>query len=95
MVGDDTAEQVLAVAREALANTARHAGASRVELTVTVARGLLTLVVVDDGAGPGTATGGRGVANMRQRAEALGGDVTVGSRPVGGTEVRWSVPLGD
>ena len=95
LVGDNTAEQVLAVAREALANTARHAGASRVELTVTAARGLLTLVVLDDGAGPGAATGGRGVGNMRQRAEALGGKFTIGSRAVGGTELRWSVPLGD
>jgi signal transduction histidine kinase len=37
--------------------------------------------------------GGRGLANMRSRAEKLGGVCTVGSGPHGGTVVEWHVPL--
>jgi len=93
LVPDDIAAHLLAVAREALANTARHAAAKRVDVVVTVAAGRLGLVVSDDGVGPGAAVGGRGVANLTSRAELLGGHATVTVRPAGGTEVRWAVPL--
>ena len=60
----------------------------------TVANDLL-LRVSDDGGGvqgDGKA-GGRGLANMRFRAEKLGGVFSVGPGPHGGTVVEWHVPL--
>jgi len=94
--------EFLAVVREALSNTTRHAGASRVSVEVEVdddliAGSTLTLTVTDDGCGPGEAgtraTGG--VANALARATALGGWADVGPAVGGGTRLRWHVPLDD
>jgi len=38
--------------------------------------------------------GGLGLANMRERAQGLGGMLSVSSAPGGGTKVRAAVPLG-
>jgi signal transduction histidine kinase len=94
-VDDRVAEHLLAVVREVLANVARHAHAASVEVRVTAAAGQLTLAVEDDGTGPGDRTaGGRGVANMRSRADELGGDLRLGPGEDGtGTRVEWAVPM--
>ena len=91
------AEQLLPTLREALSNVARHAGARRCEVTVTVSGGSAELRVVDDGGGPGPAsrTGGRGLPNMRARADALGGHCELIAGPVSGAQLHWSVPLED
>jgi two-component system, NarL family, sensor kinase len=86
------------VAAEALANAARHSGASSVELDVAVPDGALTLRVRDDGRGvdEGSAAarkrgGGLGLGSMRQRAEEIGGtwDLTSSAE---GTTVRAVLP---
>jgi len=95
---------LLAVLREALSNIARHASATAV--TVTVGSGSETgpgseivLCVADDGRGmPAdrprpTAAGGHGLVNILARADAVGGALTVGRTPGGGTTLRWSAPL--
>ena len=92
VVGEETAEHLLAVLREALSNAARHAHASHVEVDLTADTGSATLTVADDGVG--ISAGGRrsGLANMRERAEQLGGTFTVRSRDGGGTVLVWTVP---
>lgn len=72
---------------------ARHAraGATRVSLQVTDHD--LVLCVSDDGAGMRGATRRSGLANLRQRAEVLGGSFTIGQPPGGGTRLEWRVPL--
>jgi signal transduction histidine kinase len=94
-VRDDVAGHALAVLREALSNVARHAAARRVEIEVALENGELHVVVSDDGAGfdvesVGT---GKGLTNIGERAEALGGSSLVRRRTQGGTEVRWRVPI--
>jgi signal transduction histidine kinase len=94
-VPDDVGEHLLATLREALANVARHAGATRVDVEVRVTDHL-TLEVVDDGRGgvTGSTATGHGLRNMGRRAEALGGSLSVGPSSAGrGTCLRWSVPL--
>jgi signal transduction histidine kinase len=94
VVDDDVALELVATLREALANIARHADATEARVVVTVNNDLL-LRVSDDGSGvqgEGKA-GGRGLANMRFRAEKLGGVFSVGPGPHGGTVVEWHVPL--
>jgi two-component system, NarL family, sensor histidine kinase DevS len=86
------AEDLLAVLREALSNTARHAGAGGVEVRIT-ADTALTLHVRDDGHGIGTPARASGLANMRHRAEAHGGAFEAADAPGGGALVHWSVPL--
>lgn len=92
---DEAADALVAALREALANVARHARARRADVRVAARQGRLTFEVADDGVGiaPG-APEGEGMRTMRWRAERLGGDVSVDSRPGAGTTVRWSVPLG-
>lgn len=103
----DTAD-VVPVVREALANVARHAAATRVEVEVTVAQGELRVVVTDDGRGIAASTtsagAGHGVENLRSRAIRRGGTFSLsdgdgggddggGRRASGGTTLRWSIPL--
>ncbi len=87
------AGDVLAVMREALANVARHADASRAWVELMAGTDSLTIVVGDDGVGlPGERSEG-GLANMVARAARLGGTCELSPAPDGGTLVRWSVPL--
>lgn len=75
---------------EALTNIALHAGAKRVRIGMqTAPRGLL-IAVEDDGRGFDTkrATTGLGLLGMRERAELVGGRVTIDSRPGRGTRIR-------
>jgi signal transduction histidine kinase len=94
-VGPTVGQHLLAVLREALTNVARHANASRAEVRVAVEGGHLSATVTDNGSGPGSAhrPGGRGVANMGERAQKLGGSLNLNMGQQGGTVLRWQVPL--
>jgi len=87
--------ELLTTLREALANIARHAGAHRVDISITV-EGDVTLEVRDDGVGPGEAfrAGGKGLANMLHRAERLGGTMEIQGVEPSGTLLVWRVPKG-
>lgn len=87
------ATELLTTMREALSNVARHAKASSVDVSVLVGDDI-TLRVVDDGIGlPAEgAPVGSGMRNMAARATDLGGSLTVGARPGGGTLLEWRVP---
>ena len=78
------------IAQEAITNVSRHAKAShcRVNLTVDESRNTLVLEVTDDGVGmPDDRLAGVGMTSMRERAEELGGTLTVERNPEGGTRV--------
>ncbi|MEH6376685.1 GAF domain-containing protein [Streptomyces sp. KLMMK] len=94
-VPGELAEQVLAVAVEALSNAARHARARRVDVALTVDSSSATLTVTDDGVGVGSAPRRGGLANMRSRAGLHGGHLAVETPEGGGTRIVWSVPLPD
>lgn len=89
----DVAGHLVAVLREALSNVARHARARRVEVTVRVAADHVLLVVEDDGVGLGEPSLRSGLANIEDRAEAVGGTACVGPAAARGTRVSWSAPL--
>ncbi len=82
------------VAQEALHNALRHSGAGEVTVTLSRTRRRVTLEVADDGRGfdPALASGGLGLASMRERAAAVGGLLRVSSAPGAGTRVRLAVP---
>lgn len=92
---DDLSAHVVAVVREALANVAKHAGATQATVRVGVDREHATVVVVDDGVGFDTrlVSHGHGLHNMAERARSLEGVFSVHPAPDGGTELLWRVPL--
>ncbi len=93
VVTGQLSEEVLAVLREALTNVGKHAHANQVVITIAAGEEL-RLVVADDGGGIGDAAStGRGLKNLRQRAERLGGSVELGRSREGGTRLTWHVPL--
>ncbi len=85
-------EHLLGALREALSNAARHAHASRVDVTVQ-ADTELALRVRDDGAGMGGSTRRSGLANLAERATELGGKLAITPAEGGGTQLDWRVPL--
>jgi two-component system, NarL family, sensor histidine kinase DevS len=75
---------------------ARHANASKVDVTVAVEADRVVMRVTDDGVGPpangGRSSGGNGLINMQARAAALGGDCTLTAGQGSGAVLTWSVP---
>jgi two-component system NarL family sensor kinase len=92
-------ELVLSLARELLVNAAKHAQASRVEVSVRRAAAEVVLVVADDGRGmpegrlqAALRDGHIGLASSRQRVEALGGRLLVSAGAGRGTRVTAVLP---
>jgi signal transduction histidine kinase len=88
----DVGEHLLGVLREALSNAARHARASKVDVTVEAGPELI-LLVRDNGVGMNTPGRRSGLANVAERAGLLGGIMHAGPAGGGGTELEWRVPL--
>ncbi|MER7481940.1 sensor histidine kinase [Streptomyces sp. NPDC126510] len=83
------------IVQESLTNVNRHAHATAV--TVGIHRGTrhVTVEITDNGHGPAAADGrtpGSGIRGMRERAHALGGELTTGPNPGGGFTVRGRIP---
>ena len=86
------AEHAEAVVKEATSNAVRHAHATTLVVTIDVAD-LLCIDITDDGQGMPDNITSSGLTNLRQRAESLGGTLTIDEPQGGGTRLRWSVPL--
>lgn len=94
---EELAEQALIVLREALSNVARHAGATRADVTLDIDDdGYLTVTVTDNGTGIPPGPRRSGLRNLAERAAALGGEMRLSeagpgaSRP--GARLEWRVP---
>jgi signal transduction histidine kinase len=81
------------VATEALANVAKYAQASTVEIRVRRTGQSAEIEIADDGIGGASADGGSGLRGLADRVEALDGRLWVESPPAAGTTVRAHVPL--
>ena len=81
--------------KEAFNNALQHSGASEVELIVERRRGLLRIVVRDNGTGFDATTirPGEGLRNLELRAREAGGQLSLRSNPGGGTTVEFLIPL--
>jgi signal transduction histidine kinase len=93
----DFRREVYLIFKEAVNNSARHAGCTRAEVELRVGNGQLSLRISDDGAGfePSAPTNGNGLMNMQRRAAGLGGEFALRSELGRGTHVELSVPLPD
>jgi PAS domain S-box-containing protein len=88
-------ETVYRIAQEALHNTVKHARANSVGLELVCNEGSLSLEVSDDGVGfdsDGEFPGHLGLRSMRERAQRVGGTLTIETSPGGGTRIRAQIP---
>lgn len=99
LAGSDSSLEILRILQEALTNVLRHAGAASVIVRGRARRASdgregVELAICDDGAGfdAAAAPAGRGLSNMRKRAEGLGGSLEI-AREGGFTVVRLWLPL--
>lgn len=90
---------LLRILQEALTNAVRHAGICNIQVELRYSPDLFALRVRDDGSGfeparsGGTETGHFGLIGMKERAERIGGRLTLDSKPGVGTELLVEVPL--
>lgn len=94
---NSNAGQIYNIAKEALLNALKHAKASRIVLTLDCRSSPSNLVlrIEDDGVGrqaKSASRGGLGTRIMAHRARMIGGELTIGDRPGGGTAVCCTVP---
>jgi signal transduction histidine kinase len=81
------------VVSEALANAAKHAQASRIDVSLGRRNGSLLLSIRDDGVGGADPTRGSGLEGLGDRVAALGGTIDIESTPGGGTSLAVTLPL--
>jgi signal transduction histidine kinase len=91
---------VFRIAQEALTNAGKHANATRINISLLVDPDGVQLSVKDNGRGFNpkkvqgpTRQGGLGLYGMHERAELLGGTLTISSRAGRGTEIRLQMPV--
>lgn len=90
LVGPDCADAVVMSLREMLSNVVRHAEATRAVVTLSVRNDVVTMTVKDNGRGVSETTGGRGLGNLRTRAEELGGTFELAPLADGGSVATWT-----
>jgi signal transduction histidine kinase len=81
------------IVAEALTNAAKHAQASEVNVRVEAVGPNLHLSIRDDGIGGADPTKGSGIIGLRDRVEALGGQMAISSPPGSGTSLIAAIPL--
>ena len=94
-LAEDAELAVFRVTQESLTNVARHAHATRVELTLERGPGSVVLRIADDGRGlsdDAVLDGSGGFRGMRERALLVGGALAIRGAAQGGVEVRLEVP---
>jgi signal transduction histidine kinase len=78
---------------EALANVAKYARATRVQIRITTSPRHLRLEIVDDGLGGADPARGSGLRGLADRVDTLGGSLTIESAPDRGTRLTAELPL--
>jgi signal transduction histidine kinase len=83
------------IVQESLTNVVRHSTAENAEVTVTYDAANVTVTVDNDGRplNSSPSSGGSGITGMRERAKALGGELSVQRHPGGGFSVRATLPI--
>ncbi|OYU82334.1 MAG: sensor histidine kinase [Flavobacterium sp. BFFFF1] len=91
----DTKVQLYRILQEALQNIVKYANAGKVMVSIGRRESMLLIIVQDDGIGfdPDNARKGLGLRNMRQRAQEIGGTMTVTTALGAGTKLEISIPF--
>jgi PAS domain S-box-containing protein len=95
----DTETALYRIVQEAVANVVRHANAGSIDVLLERRGNRIEVTVADDGVGfepEALPQSGRlGLLGMQERADILGGTLSIDSRPGAGTTVRLEIPYGD
>jgi signal transduction histidine kinase len=84
------------IAQEAVNNAIKHSGATDLVIRLAASRSMLELKISDNGCGlPETRTAGLGLRVMRHRAEVIGAELTIDSRPGRGVTISCVLPRHD
>ena len=96
-VSPEKTVEILHIAQEALSNVQKHAQASEVDVSLKFLNHHLWLEIADNGISIKPKdihdSRGNGLRNMQDRAEILKGEIIIGPRLEGGTEVRLKIPM--
>lgn len=96
-ISTEQAVHVMNIAREGLSNSLRHSHATRITLSLRQHIGSVRLVITDNGVGFSPSSvrhAGRGLSNMAERAQKIGGSFTIRSEPHKGTRILLDLPKG-
>jgi signal transduction histidine kinase len=93
IITERQSDQVIATLRELLANAAKHAEATNIQVIIKAARNQLSVEVSDDGKGIAYNIKKSGLENLKKRAEQLKGEFYVERRSPKGTRAVWSIPI--
>jgi two-component system, NarL family, sensor histidine kinase LiaS len=90
----ETREALFRIAQEALANIARHSAAHCADVSLEYASKKVRMIIKDDGYGFDARVrhDGLGLFSMQERAEVLGGSITIESSPKQGTKIVVTLP---
>jgi PAS domain S-box-containing protein len=93
----DVALCLYRIVQEGLSNIVKHSGAKQAEVEICMTSANISLRITDAGAGfdveAARLSGGLGLVSMQERLRALGGGITIQSRPAQGTRIEVKVPL--
>jgi len=96
MIPEATALCLYRITQEALRNVVKHSGTDHAHVELSGTQEEICLRVSDDGAGfdpaPAKSNGGLGLVSMRERLNLVGGEISIDSRPSGGTRIDVRVP---
>ena len=81
------------VVSEALTNAAKHARATTLRVDAGTKNGVVRMSITDDGVGGADPTAGSGLVGLRDRVEALGGELRISSPPGKGTALHAAIPI--
>ena len=93
LVPETMAADLIAVVREGVTNAAKHANATDTTVSVRVDASVVSIVIEDDGVGPGDSPRRSGVANLLARAEKWQGTSSLIAREPGGSRLEWTAPI--
>jgi len=88
---------LLRISQEAITNAMKHSGANQINVRLSAGREAVQLAIEDNGAGfdphVSTLSRGFGLISMQERADRIGGDLTVLTKPGGGTKIHLLLPI--
>jgi signal transduction histidine kinase len=93
-VPENVAAHLLPVLSEGLSNAIRHSEADKIQISVSAEPERVELLISDNGKGFNKPERISGLANIRRRADLLGGRCTIESAPGNGTTVKWTAHTG-